>query len=93
MTIAKNNPELTDWWKEMEQKYENYTPESRIEKAKPPYRFFRDNMTMNDIIEESQIPFDPAKDESKTIADARQIALWDEYLDSNNGCTESCEVF
>jgi antitoxin component of RelBE/YafQ-DinJ toxin-antitoxin module len=50
-------------------------------------------MTMNDIIEESQIPFDPAKDESKTISDARQIALWDEYLDSNNGCTESCEVF
>jgi hypothetical protein len=93
MTIAKNNPELTDWWKEMEQKYENYTPESRIEKAKPPYRFFRDNMTMNDIIEESEIPFEPAKDESKTIADARQIALWDEYLDSNNGCTESCEVF
>jgi len=90
MTIAKNNPELTDWWKEMEQKYEQHDPRNA---EKTPYRFFRDNMTINDIIEESQIPFEEAKDESKTIADARQIALWDEYLDSNNGCTESCEVF
>jgi 3'-phosphoadenosine 5'-phosphosulfate sulfotransferase (PAPS reductase)/FAD synthetase len=90
MTIAKNNPELTDWWKDMEQKYELHDPRNA---EKTPYRFFRDNMTMNDIIEESQIPFEEAKDESKTIADARQMSLWDEYLDSNNGCTETCEVF
>lgn len=93
MTIAKNNPELTDWWKQMEFKYENYTPESRELKAKPPYRFFRDFMTTEDIIEESKMPFEESKDESKIILDARQISLWDEYLDSNNGCTESCEVF
>jgi 3'-phosphoadenosine 5'-phosphosulfate sulfotransferase (PAPS reductase)/FAD synthetase len=93
MTIAKDKPELSDWWREMEQKYENYTPPSRISKANPPYRFFRNNMTIDEIIEESQFPFEPAKDESKTVSDARQLSLWDEYLDSNNGCTESCEVF
>lgn len=93
MTIAKDKPELADWWREMENKYSMFTPESRINKAKPPYRFFRDNMTIDEIIEESKLPFEESKDDSKIIADARQIALWDDYLDSNNGCTESCEIF
>lgn len=92
MTILKDNPELGDWWKEMEVKYEMFTPISRIEKSKPPYRFFRDNMTIDDIIEESKFPFSLAIDTSKKINDSRQIYLWDDYLDSNNGCTESCEI-
>ena len=93
MTIVKDVPELADWYREMEQKYENFTPESRIEKAKPPYRFFRDNMTIDDIIEESKFPFQYARDESKDIDMFKQMTLWDVYLDGNNGCTESCEVF
>lgn len=50
MTILKDKPELADWWREMEHKYTMFTPISRIEKAKPPYRFFRDNMTIDEII-------------------------------------------
>jgi hypothetical protein len=93
MTIVKDKPELADWWREMEDKYSMFTPPSREHKAKPPYRFFRDNMTIDEIIEESNLPFELSKDESKEIATHRQLAIWDDYLDSNNGCTESCEVF
>jgi hypothetical protein len=93
MTIVKDKPELADWWREMEQKYENHIAEGLPKDAKLPYRFFRGNMTIDEVIEESNLPFEPAKDESKTIADARQMSLWDDWLDSNGGCSESCEVF
>lgn len=90
MTITKDKPELADWWREMEQKYEM----NDVRKSgKTPMRFFRDNMTIDDIIEESKFPFEPAKDTSKEVDAFRQMAFWDEYLDSNNGCTESCEVW
>lgn len=93
MTIVKDKPELADWWREMEQKYENFTPTGKLLNPKPPYRFFRDHLTIDDIIEESKFPFQPAKDESKIIDMYKQQSIWDEYLDSNSGCTESCEVF
>ena len=90
MTIAKENPELADWWREMEQKYGDFDPRNTGE---APFRFFRDNMTIDEIIEESKFPFELAVDTSKDIDNYRQMAMWDEFLDSNNGCTESCEVF
>lgn len=90
MTISKEKPELADWWREMEKKYENFDPRNS---GKTPYRFFRDDMTIDEIIEESNLPFEIAKDTSKEIDDYRQTALWDTYLDSNNGCSESCEVY
>jgi hypothetical protein len=93
MTIVKDKPELADWWREMDKKYSMFTPLSRIENAKPPYRFFRDNMTIDDIIEESKFDFIQSIDESKDIDDYKQMQLFDSYLDSNGGCVESCEVF
>ena len=93
MTLVKDKPELADWWREMEQKYGEYTPETRLHNAAPPYRFFRDYMTIDDIIEESKFPFEPSRDESKDIDRFKQMTMWDDYLDSNGGCTESCEVF
>lgn len=92
MTIVKDKPELADWWREMDLKYSMFTPESRQEKAKPPYRFYRDNMTIDDIIEESKFDFTPSIDESKDVDRYKQMALFDAYLDSNNGCVESCEI-
>lgn len=93
MTIVQDKPELADWWREMENKYSMFTPKSRQDKAKPPYMFFRHNMTVDEIIEESKLPFDRAEDTSKKVDMYRQMQLWDAYLDSNNGCTESCEIF
>ena len=66
---------------------------TREHNAKPPYRFFRDNMTIDDIIEESKFDFKLSVDESKDIDKYNQTSMWDDYLDSNNGCSESCEVF
>jgi len=90
MTITKDKPELADWWREMEQKYEMNDVRNS---GKTPIRFFRDNMTIDDIIEEGKFPFEAAKDTSKEVETLRQVSLWDEHLDSNGGCTESCEVF
>jgi len=93
MTIAIENPQLTDWWRQMEQKYENYIPKSRSENEliKLPIRFFRENQTIDDLIEESKFDFNLATDESKIIDN--QMSMWDEHLDQNFGCVESCEPF
>ena len=93
MTIHKENPEIYKWWLDMEKKYENYTPPSRSEKSKPPYRFFRNGTSVEEIIEESTFPFEFAVDESNDIDKWKQTSLWNFDLDSNYGCTESCEVF
>ena len=93
MTIVKDKPELADWWREMDKKYQMFTPPTREHNAKPPYKFFRDNMSIDDIIEESKFEFIHSRDESKHIDNYKQMAMFDSYLDSNNGCVESCEVF
>lgn len=90
MTIVKENPHLTKWWQEIENKYQDFDPRCS---NKAPFRFFRDNMTIDDIIEESKFPFEFAKDESKIIDTYKQKQIWDNYLDSNGGCIESCEIF
>lgn len=64
-----------------------------FQKQPPPYRFYRDYMTVDEIIEESKFDFTPSVDESKIIQNSRQISMWDAFLDSNNGCIESCEIF
>ena len=79
----------------MEAKYENYLPESRRhnEKIKPPFRFFRADTKVDELIEDATYPFDMAIDESKDYDTWKQAALWDLELDTNTGCVESCEVF
>ncbi len=93
MTIAADNPKLTEWWKEMQDKYGDYTPPSRTDKSKPPYMFLRNSTSFDEITEDSKLPFERAVDESKDIDKFKQMAFWDMELDSNYGCTESCEVF
>jgi len=34
-----------------------------------------------------------AKDESRLLETAKQISMWDNKLDFNGGCIESCEAF
>lgn len=95
MTIAKDNPELLGWWQEMQKKYGNFISPSRKSKEdlKLPLNFFRNQMTVEDIVEESKFPFTPAIDDSKLIDQYKQMSLWSEELDGNNGCSESCEAF
>lgn len=91
LTIAKNHPEHYDFPKRMEEKYGNYVPETRSQNFTLPIRFFRDNMSVDEIMEDSKFPFHEAPDENSRTE--RQITLWDEYMDSNSGCVESCEAF
>jgi len=93
MTLHVDNPKMFNWWQEMETKYGQFTPESRSHNATPPYTFYRNGTSVQEIIDESQLPFEKAKDESKMIDMFKQMAFWDTELDSNGGCTESCEVF
>lgn len=93
MTIVKDKPELATWWREMDEKYSMFTPPTREHNAKPPYKFFRDNMTIDEIIEESNFPFLEARDESKDVNNWKQKSLFDTHLDSQDECSESCEVF
>lgn len=95
MTIAKDNPEVLAWWREMESKYENFIPQHRKEnkELKIPIRIFRDNLTVEEIEHDAGFPFDPARDESKDVDKWKTVSLWDGYLDPNLDCVESCEAF
>jgi hypothetical protein len=95
MTIAKERPDDFSWDLEMENKYENFIPESRInnENIKPPLRFHRNNLSASDILEMSKQNFELARDESKDVLAYKQLSLFGMDLDSSNGCEESCEAF
>lgn len=90
MTIVKQNPDLVDWWGELEKQYSEFIPISKRnnEKLKPPLYCFRSNKSIFDIVEMAKHPFSPARDDSKYIP-----SLFDMDLDTSNGCSESCEVF
>ena len=93
-TIIKRHPEKAIWWDNMEKKYGMMRIETRNPNSNPPpYVFYRGNQSMQDLIEESKFPFTEAVDESKIIDKYKQLAMWDESMDQNDGCTESCEVF
>ena len=92
LTLAKQDPSLFDFEREMEQEYENYIPESRTENKehKPPFRFFRGNLSVAEIIELSKLPFEPAIDESQVTHEYVQTTLFGHELDIGQGCSESC---
>ncbi len=85
-----------EWLKYIEGKYGRFIPETRIkqDKGENSY-FFYDNRSIYDIIQESQYLdlSDFAKDESQLINTAKQLSMWDNKLDMNSGCVESCEAF
>lgn len=95
--ILANDKELVselDWLKHIENKYGSYFPRGG-EYTYEFMRFFRHRRSIADVIEESYLLdlSDFAKDESHIIDTAKQLAMWSEDLDSNGGCSESCEAF
>lgn len=96
MTIAKENPQKFDWWKNMQDKYENYIPEGSLQNTKligRKRRFYRGEKSVSDLFEMSNQPFEMAVDLSYDIPKYKQIDLFNEKLDSSNGCEESCEAY
>jgi hypothetical protein len=91
LTLLVEKPELAVWWNEMEMKYGNYIPETHKDnpKLKLPVTFFRHNESMQDLIEDSKMPFKLATDDF-TLQD---LMYSQPELDFTNGCEESCEAF
>lgn len=94
MTIALENPEAFNFPKQMEKKYGEFIPANKSrnqQNIKTPINFFRGNQSVEDLFEEAKFPFKKAIDESKDLNN--QLEIWDDFLDANNGCVESCEVY
>lgn len=73
---AKNYPETFDWWQEMTDKYGHLNP--RNTELKPPFNFFRGNLSPKDIL--GMVKMEPEK--------LNQLSL----QDPENDCSESCEA-
>ena len=91
LTLCREIPDRTEWWKTMEDEYSDFIPKGRTY-AKTPVRFFRGNKSIMDLVEMSKIDFVLARDESKDVNKEIQMSFIDD-LDISSGCSESCEPF
>jgi hypothetical protein len=96
ITIAKYNPEKFDVFKKFEEKYDHFAPESKPQlEERFPLRFYRNYLSVDDILEMAKKPFIEAKDDSEQI-DFQQRLFDNEFdidLDQGSGCEETCEPF
>lgn len=81
LTLAKEDPTIFDFPKRMEEQY------GHVGLEKEPRVFFRGRTSTFQLLEESRKHFIPF--EEKPF----QINMFDEYLDSPGGCSESCDGF
>lgn len=79
-----------EWWIEQEADFEYYTPKTRTE-CNPPYRFFRGNLSIHDLIKMSQELYKDAAND--TDEDVLKNILLNKKSEEYNGCEESCEAF
>jgi len=92
--IARENEYAFNFFGKMELRYERFVPETRLKKLRErgelptlPVRFFRENKSVQNIIDESKINFKQIIDDSMKFDNP---ALFED-LDLLGG--ESCEVF
>lgn len=74
---ARKAPESYEWWQLMTDKYGNFNP--RGTNLKPPFNFYRGNISPKDILELSKLP----DEEIRKIQKDNRLS----------GCSESCEPF
>lgn len=92
MTIVSNKPELADWWREMETKYGTLNPETkrRNQQLPIPKRFYKDFLSIDNIVEESKFDFKIYEEQEDYSAD-KSHRTFDEYLDQEyNPCAIFC---
>lgn len=76
---ARRDPKGYDWWQKMTDKYGDFAPRPGQKDMKPPFNFYRGDLSPKDIIYLSQFSDGEIKEKAKN-----------ERLD---GCSESCEAF
>ena len=101
ITLARLKPYVFAFFKQMEKEFDNYIKPSRLKAAKKngtkidlPIRFFRKNMSVEDIFEAAKNKeIENAVDDS--VDKNYQVSILHDgtELDVTNGCSESCEVF
>lgn len=79
LTIIKENPERFEFPEKMEKEFGRIGPEFIKDNNAPMRKFYRKNRSVEDLRNESKMPFEDFKDE-----------LFDKHF---GGCQESCEPF
>lgn len=93
IALCALKPKKSEWWQRMQNKYENYTPKSRMEKGKPPYRFYRNNTNIETLIKYADMYFKDAIG-NETKMEVYKNALINGYNPKQISlCSESCEPF
>jgi 3'-phosphoadenosine 5'-phosphosulfate sulfotransferase (PAPS reductase)/FAD synthetase len=93
MAIVGCCPDKAKWWEEMENKYKNFSPESRLENAKPPYYFYRKHTPIKKILTNANEWFKDANGDD-TAMEIYEQALINGYNPKQlHLCNESCEPF
>ena len=85
MTLAKEDPSIFDFPREMEARYETH----KAQNEDGLRRFFRENKTVDEIFEMAETPFEPYRDNHDFDLFS---SLWDESLDFGGACSDSCEI-
>ena len=92
LTVISEDKNSAKWWGETEKAYEQFNG-NRL-KSKPPYRFNRNNISVDELINMSFTHFEKAIDGKYDFGSPyKQLELFNLPLDISNGCTESCEPF
>lgn len=81
--LAREEPELFEWWAEMEELYEDYIPPTRKNQKPGKVHFFRQNLSARDILALSQLSDEEIK----------KVLKEEDLHRAVNGCSESCEAF
>lgn len=77
--IGKKHPEVFDWWQHMTDTYGHLKPRDGMRDMKPPFNFYRGNLSPKDILKLSDMQLEQL-----------QLFAEDNRL---NSCSESCEAF
>lgn len=77
--IARNKPEVFEWWQEMTDSFGHIQNRKANSKMKPPFNFYRGNLSPKDIFKLAKL-------------DEMQLDLFAEQ-EKLDGCSESCEAF
>ena len=93
VTIARENPNKFDFFKQMEIEYSDFIRDTRTS-VYGTQTFFRDNKSVDNILEMSkELSIKNATDDSKEINYQRNMFEMLNDIDISNGCEDSCEVF